>query len=131
MTNFKQFLESSLGTKLNRFYQDLDAKVGGAFLSSDVSGTEDFAKNLPHLPSTDLTIPSSVKTGRIVVLDRKSNPIRIRLSDGTEANFTWDEFQKIKGAEPTVGKVMTITFQRHPDDRSRNLSKINHVVVHD
>ncbi len=142
MLNFKQFMESQsglgdLGLKLNKFYNDksLDKKLSGYFVSSDVSGTEQSdtlgsAGHPLHLPSTDFKIPDLTKTGRITLLDLKSNPIRIRLSDGTEANFTWDEYKKIRGDEPTIGKLMTVSFQRHPQDASSNLSKINSATVY-
>jgi hypothetical protein len=58
----------------------------------------------------------------------KRNPIYVRLSDGTEANFTYEEWKRIKG-EPALGKVMHITFQRHPEDKSAQHSKIDHVTV--
>ena len=82
------------------------------------------------MPSTDLTIPSAEKQGRITVLELKRNPIYIRLSDGTEANFTYDEYKRIDG-KPELGKVMKISFQRHPDDRMRQYSKIENAIVLD
>lgn len=140
MANFKQFMENQglgeLGLKLNKFYhnKDLDQKIG-AFLSTDVSGTEQsetlgLSGHPPHLPSTDFVIPDTTRTGRITLLDKKSNPIRVRLSDGTEVLFTHDEFKKIQGEEPSVGKLMRVIFQRHPNDPTPNLSRINHVSVY-
>jgi len=105
----------------------------GAFVSSDVSGTEKGATGIYtghalDLPSTDLTIPQLRKEGRIIILERNKNPIYVKLSDGTEAYFTYDEFRRIKG-KPEVGQVMRITFQRHPADASKNHSKIDSAEV--
>jgi hypothetical protein len=60
----------------------------------------------------------------------RKNPIYVRLSDGTEAHFTYDEWKKIEG-QPALGKTMTILFQRHPEDMSQEHSKIDKVIVTD
>jgi hypothetical protein len=144
MGKFREFLiteESvglgNLGAKITQLFhsQDFNNQIGGAFASTDVTGTEGSnthgsAGHPLHLPSTDLTIPQMTKSGRITMLALKKNPIFIKLSDGTEANFTYDEYKKIQGT-PEVGKVMTITFQRHPEDSSRMYSKIDQAVVTD
>ncbi len=105
----------------------------GSYLSSDMSGTEtshtrDLLGHDLFLPSTDLTIPQVRKEGRIVALEKNKNPIIIKLSDGTCAYFTYDEFRRIKG-KPELGSVMRIDFQRHPQDASGNLSKIDRAEV--
>jgi len=81
-----------------------------------------------HLPSTDMTIPSVERTGRITTLLSKRNPIYVRLSDGTEAQFTYDEYKRIEG-NPALGKTMTVIFQRHPEDSGRSYSKIDKAIV--
>ena len=80
------------------------------------------------MPSVDLTIPSAEREGRITVLELKKNPIYVRLSDGTEAHFTYDEYKRIDG-KPELGKVMKISFQRHPDDTMRQFSKIDRATI--
>lgn len=76
----------------------------------------------------NLEIPQLERTGTIISLLNKRNPIHVKLSDGTEVNFTYDEWQRVEG-EPAVGKVMTIVFQRHPADNSKFHSKIERVIV--
>ena len=78
----------------------------------------------------DIVIPQTEKTSRIVALNRHTNPIYVRLADGTEASFTYDEYRRIKG-EPMLGKVMTIVFQRRPEDLSQEYSKIDQCIVRD
>lgn len=126
-----------LGPRIDRFVhsQWLDTKIGGAMVSPEVSGSGQtpnlgYAGQSINLPSVDMTIPSSEKTGRITTLLLKRNPIYVRLSDGTEAHFTYDEYRRIEG-EPQLGKTMTIIFQRHPEDRSSNASKIDKAIVRD
>jgi hypothetical protein len=141
MARFREFLLKEdiglgdLGVKLDRFYNDpaLNARIGGAFASTAVTGTGSvpglgYGGHSLNLPTTDLTIPSMEKTGRITTLLLKRNPIYIRLSDGTEANFTYDEYRRIEG-KPELGKVMTIIFQRHPEDRAAQASKIDKAIV--
>lgn len=143
MGKFKRFLLQEevglgdLGAKISQLAnsEQLTQQIGGALASTDVTGTEQtetqgFSGHPLHLPSTDLTIPSIVKTGRITMLQNKRNPIYLRLSDGTEANFTYDEYRRIEGT-PALGKTMTITFQRHPNDLSRQHSKIDKCIVRD
>ena len=143
MGKFKEFLLNEevgladLGSRIDSMFHDqrLGNQIAGAFVSTDVSGTEQpetlgSSGHPLYLPSTDMTVPSSVKEGRITTLMLKKNPIYIRLSDGTEASFTYDEYQRIQG-EPALGKTMTITFQRHPEDWSRMESKIDKVIVRD
>lgn len=143
MGKFKEFMENQtiglgdLGRRINHLYHsdDLGNQISGALTSTDVTGTEqpsaNYAGHPLHLPDIDLTVPSIVRTGRISILQLKKNPIYIRLSDGTEANFTWDEYRKIEGSEPAVGKTMTVIFQRHPRDISQMYSKIDKAIVRD
>ena len=126
-----------LGNRIDTLFnsQKFGNQIGGALVSADMTGSEQsptmgYAGHSLHLPSTDLTIPSVQKSGRITVLQTKSNPIFIKLSDGTEANFSYDEYKRIHG-DPKLGSVMNITFQRHPEDRMRAYSKIDKVEVID
>jgi len=140
MGKFKDFILkeelglAELGPKIHNLMHD--QRFGnqvGAYLSTDMSGTEQsetlgYQGRGLHLPSTDLTVPSMERTGRIQILLSKKNPIFLQLSDGTQAFFTYDEYRKIQG-EPSLGKTMTIIFQRHPDNNSTNLSKIEKAMV--
>ena len=135
MGKFKKFLIESVGLgdlspRIDQLMRSptLGGQIAGALASTDVTGSEAHGDSQPHLDSTDLTIPEFVRSGRITHMQRTKNPIYIRLSDGTEAHFTYDEFKRLN-EEPRIGKLMTITFQRHPDDRSENASKISKVEV--
>jgi len=136
---FRDFIERQIGLgdlngRMDQIFRKKDfGNFGGAFVSSDVSGSEqpDTSSLAGHslwLPSTDLTIPQIEKEGRIIVLSKTANPIYIKLSDGTEAYFTYDEFRRIKG-KPELGRVMKIVFQRHPKDASQQHSKIDHAEI--
>ena len=108
---------------------------GNAYLSSDQTGSEaipNFTGHPPHLPSTDLVIPSEIPrfttTSRITYINKQNNPIVIRLADGTTIYQTWDEFKRIKNA-PEVGKNMNVTMQGKSNLRVP--SKIDHIEVKD
>jgi hypothetical protein len=141
MGKFKEFLITEeigladLGTRIDDLYhsQEFGNQLAGAIASTDVTGSEQsptmgYSGHSLHLPSVDLTVPSMVRSGRITTLMLKKNPIYIRLSDGTEAHFTYDEYRKIEG-QPALGKTMSITFQRHPEDRTKMHSKIDKAIV--
>lgn len=143
MGKFKNFLINEelglgeLGSRVDNLFHNqwLANQIGGAYASTDVTGSEQsptlgFSGHSLHLPSTDLTIPSVERTGRITTLLSKRNPIYIRLSDGTEAQFTYDEYKRIEG-KPGIGKVMTVIFQRHPEDSGLSYSKIDKAIVRD
>ena len=133
MAKFKDFLLTEdiglgdLGPKMDRFYHSdyLDAKIGGALSSSpDINTINKWSSSI------DLTMPSTERSGRIMFIDEKKNPIHVRLSDGSEANFTYDQWRRIDG-KPQIGKVMTMVYQRRPDDRNENASKIEKVIIRD
>jgi hypothetical protein len=139
---FKEFLlneELGLGnldgTMSRLFGTQGFQNYAGAYVSSDVSGSEQsptlgFAGHSLFLPDTDLEIPKVERVGRIKLLLKNRNPILVQLSDGTQANFTYDEWKRIEG-DPAVGKMMRIIFQRHPGDSTETHSKIDHVIVTD
>jgi hypothetical protein len=139
MGKFKEYLIveqvglGNLGQRIDNFMNNqwLGNTIGGALVSSDVNNTgtkpvQDYLQG--NQENIDLNIPSVQKEGRITTLILKKNPIYVRLSDGTEAHFSYDEWKRIEG-QPAVGKVMTITFQRHPEDQSQERSKIEKAVV--
>ena len=57
-------------------------------------------------------------------MQEKKNPISIKLKDGTQLYLSWDEFKNIKGRTPQMGRIMSVIFQRRPDDLTDSLSKI-------
>tara|TARA_Y100000034_G_scaffold57774_1_gene70520 strand:- start:692 stop:1153 length:462 start_codon:yes stop_codon:yes gene_type:complete len=153
MGKFREFLINEeiglgdLGPAIDNLYhsQWFGNQIEGAFTSMDTGtvkqdgvgesggsfGNQSMARsNQVGLPTTDMTVPSVTKEGRITSLILKKNPIYIRLSDGTEASFTYDEYKRIEG-EPALGKVMTLIFQRHPSDSTTMHSKINKAIVRD
>lgn len=108
---------------------------GGAYLSTSMTGskaseTQDFSGHPPDMPGTDLQLPTVKRTGRIDVVEKKKNPIYIRMQDGTQLFFTWDEYKRIKGKEPERGDIMSVLFQRLPGDQSKEASQIQSVEVH-
>lgn len=88
----------------------------------------DIGQALDSLPNST-HIPSVKKTGKITTLETKKNPIYLRLSDGTEAYFTYDEYNRIHGV-PALGKTMTLVLQRHGKDNSLIPSKIDQAIIH-
>ena len=140
MGKFKDFILNeeiglgNLGSRIDSLFHShqFGNQIDGAFASTDVTGSAQSPNTSQslYLPATDLTIPSVTKQGRITILQTKRNPIYVRLSDGTEAHFTYDEFQRIQGT-PDIGKTMTLIFQRHPEDRMREYSKVDSAIVTD
>lgn len=143
MGKFKEYLINEglgladIGPRIDNLFHSpwLGNAVNNAFVSTDFSGSGQFpmlstSGENENLPATDLQIPSVQKQGRITTLLVKKNPIYVRLSDGTEAHFSYDEYKRIQG-EPALGKVMTITFQRHPQDSTNQYSKIDMAIVTD
>jgi hypothetical protein len=136
---FKEYLMTegglgNLGFNLDKPFQSDDfSKFSGAMVNSDFTGSSAPPLGLDqalHMPNLDMTIPEVRKSGRIAVLQTHRTPIYIRLTDGTEAYFTIDEFRRIKG-KPEIGKVMTLSFQRHPGDRRNTPSKVERAEVTD
>lgn len=133
MGKFREFVLTEdigladLGPRLHNFYNSpwLDAKIGAALVPGNTSRGDGI-----DIPSTNLTIPSNERTGRIEVLMLKRNPIYVRLSDGTETYFSHDEYNRIEGT-PELHKTMTVIFQRHPNDASKSNSKIDKAIVRD
>jgi len=143
MTDFKTFMLNEdlglgdIGRSVDRLFSNQHfASQAGAYINTDYTqpSPEGYMGDpgfVPRLPATNLTIPSIQREGKITVLLAKKNPIFVKLTDGTEAYFSYDEFKRIKGSEPSLGKTMRITFQRHPGDLSATHSKIDHVEVID
>lgn len=141
MGKFKEFLLNeevglgNLGKTIEKFFTspDIDSKITGAFVNSNWNNTFQNHKrgetNIQNLQiPTDVVIPQIEKSGRIVSIDRKQNPIMVKLSDGTKCLFTNREFKSISG-DPEVGKLMTVSFQRNPQDSTNDYSKIEKVII--
>lgn len=117
-------------------------RTGGAFLSSDQTGseTDPSGNSTGHpnwLPSTDLAIPDDIptmtRTSTIRSIDKNKNPITITLTDNTQLHFTLDEFNRIskKGGMPEVGKTIKVTFQKNQlDQRPEEPGQISNIQVY-
>ena len=142
MGKFKSFLINeqqiglgNLGSKISDFYNNgwLDKQINKSFNVEDPPSPDKLSPEHGTgidsiMMPTELKIPKIERSGRITTLHRHKNPIYVRLSDGTEAYFNFDEDQRIEG-EPKLGKVMKIVFQRHPNDWTKNASKIERAEV--
>ena len=114
-------------------------RTGGAFLSSDQTGseTDPSGNSTGHpnwLPSTDLAIPDGIptmtRTSTIQRIDKNKNPITITLKDNTILHFTLDEFKRIK-VMPEVGKAIKVTFQKNQlDQRPEEPGQISNIQVY-
>jgi hypothetical protein len=142
MISFKTFMENQtiglgdLGRRINHLYhsQDFGNQIAGAYASSDVTGSEQSNTSSSvghplHLPDTDLTIPSTIRSGVITTLELKKTPIYIHLSDGTDLYLTRSQYERVEGGIPAKGKTMTVFFQRRPEDITDMVSKIDKVTV--
>jgi hypothetical protein len=123
--------------KFKHFFINEEVKLSDLGPRIDkIYGEKDFEDKIqktlqhPHWSNPSLEIPSVEKTGTIICLLKKKNPIYVRLSDGTECNFSYDEYKRIQGS-PELGKSMSVTFQRHPSDNSVQYSKIEKAIVHE
>lgn len=132
---FKKFLlteeisTSRLGTKIDDM---ANSPMFAKKLSKSVSsnGDEMMQKMDSIRVPTELKIHSIEKTGKISTLHVKKNPIYMRLDNGTEAHFSYEEYRRIKG-KPALGKTISLFFQRHPNDSGSDLSKIDKAIVRD
>jgi hypothetical protein len=120
-------------------FKDFLTLTEAAMLASTQTGTEAQDPVLPHLPGIDidlnlpgididLNLPTVTKASTINFIDDKRNPILVVLADGTQLFFPHDAFRRIKG-EPSIGKTMTIVFQRREDDVSQQPSQIQAVYI--
>jgi hypothetical protein len=123
--NFKQYLkiieQNTVGTH-NDF-------ATGALLSSSWTDSESASeKTLPWLPSTDLSIPSVVRTSFITNIIKNTNPIIIEMKDGTKLYLDIDQYNRI-GKTPEIGQRITVSFQRSPTDATNQPSKIEKIEI--
>ena len=122
--NFKQYVkifeQNTVGT-----HNDY---ATGAFVPSVSSGTETYSNTLPHLSSIDLVMPNVAKTSFISYIELNKNPILILLKDGTKIFLNIDQYNRIKPT-PEIGKRITVVFQRSPEDKSNEPSKIEKIEI--
>lgn len=138
MLNFKEFLQKL--EEQNTVGKHNDGP-GAAYLSAAYTGgttwqnpasltTSSHNVRLPESPGLEAILPSVTRTSQIKLLERNKNPIFMLLADGTKLYLSWDEFRRVKGQTPEVGKSLTVVFQRRDDDRSGTPSKINSILCH-
>lgn len=102
---------------------------GAAVMTSDQTGSTGWSPRAPFQFDYDIAVPSDTRTGNIIRLDFNKNPIFIALDDGTRLYLTLDQFNRIRGPKPEIGKRMTVVFQRHPMDKTKNTSQIQSILV--
>lgn len=134
--SFKKFIEqNTVGYHNDGPGGSFNKDHGGSYLSSDQTGSEAVKADggSPHLPSTDLTIPSSMPIKKVVSvvtgINYNKNPIEIKLQDGTILYLTIDEFRRIGPKSPKKGSKIMVSFQRREDDNSKSPSQIHHIQI--
>lgn len=123
--DFREFIESNtVGTH--------NDGPGGAYLDTLITQSGILSSPSSPIPlgGTDITVPTVNKTSQIRFIEFKKTPILIQLADGTRMYFTLDEFNRIPGGKPQVGKMMTVVFQRNPASQNETSSQIQSVTVH-
>lgn len=75
-----------------------------------------------------LGLPETKKTGTILHIAKKKNPIEIYLSDNTKLYLTYDQYRRVQG-NPEVGNKIEVVFQRTPIDKTDNPSKIVSITI--
>lgn len=94
-------------------------------LEKTVQPIKEFINFLPQL---SLDIPEVEKKSSIEDVADLSNPITVRLADGSVLYFTNEEFRRLN-SKPQKGKTMIVRFQRLPSDKSSSPSKITFCSV--
>jgi len=77
----------------------------------------------------EFNVPHITKKGHILNIEYNKNPIRIKISDGTQLFLHIDDYKRLN-KEPKKGDNISIEFQRNPEDISENPSKINKIFIH-
>lgn len=127
--NFRQFLEHNPLKIQNSFSQNTvgthNDYATAAFLPSTWTGSEDLGTYSYGVPGVDLTIPNVVKKSKIRSVEMNRNPITLIMMDGTKIYLTLDEFNRINAIKRLeVGNEISVTFQRRPEDKGPEPSKI-------
>ncbi len=136
--NFKEYINRIEEDNTVGYHNDgpggPHARMAGAYTTSDMTDSEGFPTMIGHplhLPSHDLalSVPTVNKVAKIQVIEKNKNPIFVMLDDGTKLHITLDEFNRIKGNKPEVGRIMKVTFQRRLNDKSKDNSKIISIKI--
>ena len=67
-------------------------------------------------PVYGIGLPEVTRTGKVIFIDHKQDPIPIRLNDGTSAFLRHDDLRRMSRL-PQTGDTMTFVFLRHPNDK--------------
>jgi hypothetical protein len=94
-------------------------------LPSTWTGSEDLGKYFQGVPGVDLEVPTVSRTSIVKSVEKRRNPIRVELMDGTVMQLTLDEFNRIDTRTKLYpGREVTVTFQRLEGDSSQQPSKV-------
>jgi len=102
---------------------DCIEKFGAIYSESMFSWVKSY-----KMPDMDLSLPKTVKQGKIAILIHRRNPIFVQLDDGSKMFFNKDEYKRIDG-KPEIGKIMTVHMIRLPGDNSDTPSQIKYCKV--
>lgn len=82
------------------------------------------------LGTNPLYIPRIIRKGMVTKFEDKKNPMIVTLDDGTKCYLSMDQYKLIKGHLPIVPKAthLTIVFQRHPNDKSLEVSQVEKII---
>lgn len=144
MIKFKEYIEKRMQEQntVGKHNDGATTNNAGAYLGSDWTGSEQsptmgYLGHPVHLPSLDLVVnmpslglPTVKRSSKIILIQKNKNPISVFLSDGTKIFLTLDEFNRINGKKPEVGKNITVTFQRHNKNNSEENSKIQNIMCY-
>ena len=85
---------------------------------------------LPAANKLSGIMPSITIKSKIRFIEKTKNPISIILVNGTRLFLSLDEFKRISGDNPEIGKNLSVIMQRLEGDTSKTPSKINAIVCH-
>lgn len=129
---FRSFIEGGEARVNNSFSQNTVGKhndfATAKFLPSTWTGSEDLGVYSQGVPGVDLEMPSVSRTSKVRSVEKRKNPIRVELMDGTVLNLTLDEFDRINSRTNLYpGRELTVVFQRSEGDSSQKPSKVMEV----
>jgi hypothetical protein len=105
MLNFKEFVQAS-----------------AAFLPTAWTGSEsgEDADHKSPVGSVDMPMNGVEKNGTINRLEKKSNPVKIGMTDGSDISIPWDHLRAWLGRDPfsqlEIGKNITVKFDSHGEN---------------
>jgi hypothetical protein len=129
LQGFKLFVEDGEARVYNSFSQNTVGRHNDAstakMLPSTWTGSEDLGKYFQGVPGVDLEVPTVSRTSIVKSVEKRRNPIRVELMDGTVMQLTLDEFNRIDTRTKLYpGREVTVTFQRLEGDSSQQPSKV-------